>query len=478
MSSNILNNSSLPDFSFRHPGLRYLGYITLIALVVMAGIFYRERVFFSDIALQLFLLIKAGTFQVMVYRFGAAVVQFLPLLAIKLDLPLDMVAFCYSISFTLIYLLFYFVTVRILKNEYLGWALVFIFTLIALDAFYWITSELQQGLAFLMVYFAFVLKYPSLNKVWHWALALLGLVAIVYYHPLLFFVFFFLWLYFGLHFSGLRQIRYAALGPILMLILAFKFLYSSNFYDDNKYGAFRENLIRLYPNYFQMEAHSLFLENCLYYWYLFPIFLLALTILYFQQRTILKLLLLWGSCFCYIMVLHIGFPNPSTQFYAEVHYLSLSVMVGVPFIFEIVPRIKNPKWVLALFATIVIIRLSAISMRHTLFTNRLDWISQIMDEAHGSDHFIMQSTPDLEEKLLMSWGVCYESLYLTASEHPDSAKTLLLLPNFDRYQQELQDSTYFLTAFKVYQNEQINSAYFRLKDQPYIELPITPFEEK
>ena len=55
-------------------------------------------------AFQTFLMVKDETVQVMVYRFGAATVQSLPLLGIKLGVPLAVVSWLYSMSFHLHFL--------------------------------------------------------------------------------------------------------------------------------------------------------------------------------------------------------------------------------------------------------------------------------------------------------------------------------------------------------------------------------------
>ena len=195
-----------------------LGYAALLGLLFFSILFYQERTLFTDIAFQTFLIINNGGFQVMVNRFGAALAQILPVLAFHLKAPLWSILLCYSISFPLLFLFFYWLIVRVLGNLHLGWALVFLFTLIVYDGFYWPSSEQQQGLAFLLVFFAFVLRFPDLRQWWQMLLAVVGVTTIVFYHPLVFIPFIFLWGYFG----GLKKELWH--GRYLVLILSLVFV--------------------------------------------------------------------------------------------------------------------------------------------------------------------------------------------------------------------------------------------------------------
>ncbi len=189
-----------PDqHQFSSPHLRWLGYVGMFALLVLAAVFYRERAWLLDIAFQTFLMINEGTVQVMVHRFGSAIVQLLPLAAIRLEAPVAVVSWCYSVSFPLLYLGFYALVVRVFRNDRLGWAIVLLYTLIVFDAFYWATSEQQQGLGAVLVFFAYWLRYPTQDRPWMWVASAVGVVALAYYHPLIFISFYFLWGFFALH---------------------------------------------------------------------------------------------------------------------------------------------------------------------------------------------------------------------------------------------------------------------------------------
>lgn len=78
-----------------------LGLMAFLAISLLAGYFFRERVALLDAAYQLFMLIYKGDFAIQSGRFGAVVTQVFPLISVKLGLSLKMVMLSYSLSFPL-----------------------------------------------------------------------------------------------------------------------------------------------------------------------------------------------------------------------------------------------------------------------------------------------------------------------------------------------------------------------------------------
>lgn len=459
-------------FQFDHSAPRRLGYAGMVGLLVLAGVFFRERAWMLDIAFQTFLMIHDGTVQVMVNRFGSALVQVLPLSAIKLGAPVEVVSFLYSISFPLLFLGFYAVTVRVLRNDYLGWAIVLLYTLVVYDAFYWATSEQQQGLGAVLVFFAYWLRHPRQEKPWMWAVSVFSVVALAYYHPLVFISFYFLWAYFGLHFRAkINGWAYWALAGFMAVVQGVKSWLSANWYDNAKYSSFSDNLAAYFPNYFDLPAHGKFLHNALTIWYGFPVLLVAVTVFYLYRQSWLKLGLVWLTCFGYLMLLHIGSPEPEYRFYVEVNYMALSIFVGVPFLFEIAPLMKA-RHLQYLLSGLLILRLTTIGLHHKPFEARWRWIAQAVAAPEAGNRFYLPESEAPMDTLLMSWGTPYESLLISnAQTNAKRVRTLLVHPSMATFQDVLGQDTVFITSFKTYPIEALNSSYFSLGRGQYKRLP-------
>lgn len=443
----------------------------MLGLLVLAIIFYQERAFLLDIAFQTFLMINEGTVQVMVNRFGSAIVQLLPLLAIKSGAPIWTISLLYSMSFPLLFLLIYFLIVRVFKNDLLGWALVFLFTLIVYDAFYWATSEQQQGLAVLLLFYAYLLRFPKLNQWWHWPVNFLGISLLAFYHPLIFIPFYFLWAFFLLHQpKQFLHWRYLMLALMMAVVLVVKSKYFSNWYDNGKMNTFQSNLDKYFPNYFDLPAHGKFLKNCLYYWYLFPVFFAVDITYYLFRKYWLKAILVSGFCFAYLMLLHIASPESDHRFYVEVNYMALSIFVMVPFLFDIAPQLRAQK-LLLLFATIVLLRLLTIAWHHQPYTARIEWIRQTMEQGIEQEptatRFYLPASDTPMDTLLMPWGLPYESLLISTYDGHLPRRTLFVHQNIGQFQDTLQIDTAFVTEFKVYGLKELNPTYFPLDTNAY-----------
>jgi hypothetical protein len=459
-------------FQFESATPRRLGYLGMFGLLVLAALFYRERAWMLDIAFQTFLMINEGTVQVMVNRFGSALVQLLPLSAIKLGAPVEVISLLYSISFPLLFLAFYTVTVRVLRNDFLGWAIVLLYTLIVYDAFYWATSEQQQGLGAVLVFFAYWLRYPRQEKPWMWALSTFSVVALAYYHPLIFISFYFLWAYFGLHFRAkINGWAYWALAGFMAVVQGAKSWLSANWYDNAKYSSFSDNLSAYFPNYFDLPAHSKFLSNALTIWYGFPVLLLVVTGFYLYRRRWLKLGLMWLTCFGYLMLLHIGSPESEHRFYVEVNYMALSIFAGVPFLFEIAPLLKGRKLAF-LLGGILALRLATIALHHQPYEARWRWVEQAVAAPESGNRFYRTEAEAPMDTLLMSWGVPYESLLISnAQTDGQNVRTLLVHPDMKAFEEALQQDTVFITPFKTYPVQALNPLYFPLGQGRYKSLP-------
>ena len=435
---------------------------TLLALLLLSALFFRERAWFADIAYQTYLMINEGHLQIMVYRFGAGIVQALPLLGIKMGASIETISLLYSISFTLLYLLFFVVTVWVLQNQYFGLVLTGLLSLIVYDGFYWATSEQQQGLAFLPLFFSYVLKFHRLDNMKNWLIVTIGIIAIVYYHPLIFIPFFFISIFLLMSFPArLNHLKYWAMMGLMALALLVKNLAFKNWYDNAKFGNFFTHLKGYWPNYLDLPSHRLFLQDLISVWYWLLILWILVTIWYIRRKQWSKILLVWIFSLGHLFLLHIGDPESSNRFYAEVNYMALMIYVLVPFAFDWLPCFQSKKWVIFLLTGVFLSRLIIIGWHHQPYAQRIQWIKTTL-ETHPKSEKIFLNTAELPMDILkMTWGTPYESLLITGSNHPDSVQTLFISTDLEQYQKKINSDSIIFSAFRDWPITNMNEQYFR-----------------
>jgi hypothetical protein len=261
------------------------------------------------------------------------------------------------------------------------------------------------------------------------------------------------------------------LAGFMTVVQLVKSWLSANWYDNAKYSSFSDNLAAYFPNYFDLPAHGKFLHNALTIWYGFPILLLVVTGFYLYRRHWLKLGLIWLTCFGYLMLLHIGSPESEHRFYVEVNYMALSIFVGVPFLFEIAPRLKGRN-LAYLLGGILVLRLGTIAIHHQPYEARWRWVEQAVAAPESGNRFFRTEAEVPMDTLLMSWGVPYESLLISnAQTDGQNVRTLLVHPDMKAFEAPLQQDTVFITPFKTYRVQELNRTYFPIGRGPYKSLP-------
>ena len=459
---------------FDNPFLRKLGYTVWLAMLVMSLVFYKERAFFMDAGFQLFNLINEQTIQIYHYRFVTAIPQILPYFLLKMGAPLSALAMSFSAAYILFYLLVYHLLVKYLKNDLLGWVLIFLFTLISFDTFYHIQSEFYLGLSLLLLTFGIALHAPALRRGWVWAAMLPLMVTLGFSHKLSLIFFLFLWLFFGLTFKELRHWRYLVFLGVFVLIAAIKSAFFTNWYEAAKQVDFRNNWDTYFPNFHTIPANLIFLKRCLLYYYLLPVLLLAVSIFYFMKKEWLKLGLMWSFSLGFLLLYNISDPQAPYRFYSEVTYLPLSIFVAAPFLFDVVGKQANKmsRYTRIFFIALILLRLTTIAWNHRTFDQLFTWIESqtAKSEQLGTNRFLMKKENAPMDTVIMEWGVPFTAMHLSALKNPKAAKTLLILPDFEKYRELLGEDHYFLSPFKAIESGELNEKYYDLGRSRYVEI--------
>ncbi len=443
-------------------------------MLAMSVAFYQERAFFMDAGFQLFNMINEECVQIYHYRFVTAIPQIIPYLLLKINAPLWVLAAAFSMSYILFFLLVYHLLVHYLKNIELGWVLIFLFTLISLDTFYHMQSEFYLGLAILLLSFGLVLHDPTMKNKWLFPVLIPLLLTVGFSHKLSLVFFLFLWLFFLLNKKELRHWRYTLFFFVFLVIAGVKSIYFTNWYEVAKQAEFKSNFEQYFPNFHTLPSNLVFLERCIYNYYMLPIMLAIITVFYFIKKKWFKMLIIWGFTVGFVLLYNISDTKALHRFYSEVTYLPLSIFVAVPFLFDVFPNLaKKIKWLPIVFCGVILLRLTAIAINHQVFDNNFTWIKNQLNKSEklNTNRFLIKSEKVPADTVLMEWGVPFSAMHLSALDNPKEAKTILIMSDFNWYMDKINGEDLFFSPFhKVFKNEKLNNRYYDLRKGKYVEL--------
>lgn len=464
--------------------LRHLGWFTFLVLGVMAWFFYLERTVFLDAAFQSFTVITQNKLAIQVNRFGAAVTQVFPLVAARLGWSLEGILRAYSMSFVIYPFVLLLLLTRVFRNGRMALALALFYTLLVSQTFYWIQSELLQGCALVFFFYGIVdacfykdtrtLDHPFRATAIYLLMAGLSIV-IIFFHPVLFIPFFYIWLFMAISRGREKRKTFYVLPLLAVAVMLFKrYGLPANGYDTATTGL-TDGLLDRAVNFFSLQSTQNLYRWCVTDYYCFPLLFAAVLVFYGWRRNFVKLAYVAGAVIAYLILVNCTFHWNVEQFYIESHYQVLTVLLVVPLVLDLLQAPRWRKVLVYLIPLVVLIRLTQIGFEHRTFTHRLD-IERSMLEATksiGGEKFMIARDDLPWGELLMTWGLPYETLYLSALEHPDSARTILSLEGSQPFVSENAARTdAFFGPWGVQQQQEIEATgYFRFNDTiPYRKL--------
>jgi hypothetical protein len=428
-----------PKTTFYETYLAAFGHVVFAILTAMAAWFWQERTLILDAAFQSYLFIADGSPAIMVERFGAAMVQFLPLVSVWAGASLKSVLLLYSVSVVLFHWVFFSVCLYGLKDKKAALAILLFNILLVGDSFYWMQNELLQAITLMFVLWSFWLRRKGWGKKLDWTLSLLLATTVIYYHPLVFFPLAFVWVFFWLK-KGLLTRRFLIdTAALFALIFCSKYIFRQpNFYDRGMTGQ--------YVREFKFSFEKLLASNSLRDFVahlddnlLFFLPLLALVAgFYIWKKQFWLLALVLGSTTFYCLLIMQRFLADDRWYIQESHYQALAVFLLVPLVWDVLPAgfsmfQKHGKSVALLAVILLIIRLFGIWNTHESYTARLAYLRGILKKTQhyeGRKHVIAYDNAD-QKTLLMYWGLPFETLQMSALESPDSLRVVAIAENPD-----------------------------------------------
>jgi hypothetical protein len=234
-------------------------------------------------------------------------------------------------------------------------------------------------------------------------------------------------------------------------------------YDD---GVFMRlgNFRRLFPNYLDIAAHRNFLSYCSNIFYLLPLSLAAIIIVYIIKRQWLVLLFVIGSFIGYLLLINITFPDgDGAAFYMENMYLPLAVMLAMPLAFDVVPLLgKYKRSLMSGMALVLLISLLRIYNGHNIYTARINWERKYLAE-NVNKKLIVHGHKVPKDTLLMLWGTPYEFALLSSVEQGRTA-SVIIADDAQNYEYAHAQNKSLITTWDIFKCSDFNKEYFRFAD--------------
>lgn len=441
-------------------------------LMVLAGVFYLERMSHLDMAFQTFLILKSGDVAIQSGRFGAVATQIWPWATQALGGSLKSVLFAYSLGHVLWPAL---LAAFCWQMGQWRWSLVIglVATLMTTQTFYWL-SEMPQGLVFLCAIFAWMHKKGSLAAFqwWQWPLWLAALVTAFYFHPLVMYALGFICVFYLLDpskSSGWKAMHLSALGIFAGLaVLKYKIL-KLDWYDAVAIKR-QEAFGKLWPHWLDIESNRTFLKWTASDYYLVCLVWLGCVGYYCWNRNWKKGA--WVALYPAGFILMVNVPYYDAvgqQFYMENLYLPLAVFASIPLVFDVLNSPKgndlsrNGSIALGILFALNLLR---IEQAHGSWTERLEWEQGVLKQTSTQPQrkILLAESQVPMEVLKMSWGSPYEFLILSSLQQADSARCLIISDNPARFDTLLNRPRLFLGSFKNYPFEDLPKRYFNVQD--------------
>lgn len=446
----------------------WLGLACYSVLTILAIVFYQERTIFSDAAFRFYAMIKDDCYAIQAHRFGSYFTQSFLYLPYSLGLSLKTIMISYSVGFVVYKSLIFLLCFKFLKQPALALTLLFTDILMVSETFYWIQSELVEGITFCILYFA-TLKYLAERK-FHWVQLplLLGmLITLLFFHPLMFILYTFMSLFFLLHTQNRTFKKYLVGGfPFTIVILWVKLQYFKSNYDEGAMNRI-QNLIDYFPNYFATPSYYRFWTYLVLDYYLLPLLLLAIIAYYGKHKIWGKLAFVVSFFIGYLTLINITFPyNSSQQFHMESFYMPLSLFLALPFAIDVLPQFSKQR-ALTVIGLIICCRLLHIGLQHQKFTTCLNWKRNILEKTAHFEHkkLVIDIKNVPADDLMLIWGSAYEFWLLSTITTGETRSIIIyndrkLVSNWGK----MKHKKLFLTEWGANFYKELPKTYFKLQD--------------
>lgn len=442
--------------------IQRIGVLFLVAEFILSAILYKERGTFMDVSFQTFEMIRTHALAPQVYRFGSGLTQIYPFIGILLGLPLWMIAMLYSVGIIFYHsLIFYYCAFR-KQSIQMSFVLILYSAMMTTHMFFWIQSEFSQALPFMIGLICFM-EEKQFSKVGfiQYSLMFIGVVTLVFFHPLAFPVFTVcVILLFGIGQHWDKRILGISLLMALGVYLV-KRQFFKNWYDEGAHER-TQNFISLFPNYFSTDSTKLFLTNSYTIYIGVTLSVLVLILLLIQYKKYILLGLSVLGILGYFFMINITHPK-ADEFYLENMYLAIPLLIALSM--SSLLKLHLTRFVqtflnvfLILICILCISRLWIVSNQ---YSNRINWYRSTMKNYQGQKVILTEKQVPMKQ-LLYSWSSAYE-IWMLSTIETGITSSIVIVDDINKLI-PYKDTTNAFIGIQIYPYNQLPTNYFHFQD--------------
>jgi hypothetical protein len=453
-----------------------LGHFFFAFSALLAIYFMVERTTVIDTSYYLCNIINNEGFFFGIGRIGAFPTQLIPILLAKLGAPITWIGYSYSLSFIALYWIIFYLCVNVFKSLESGVTIVLSMFLLSGLTFYHPVTESHQALVWCCLYFALIFgknkKINQLKPVFRFGIALVIILFAFFNHPASVFP-----LLFAPVFKIISDKKYTW-SENWLLILSVVVIYSLKFVltDSSGYeGGFFSQLtqpkliLELFSNYPAAYLYKFFYG---YYWIpLFLYFIIAIN--YINKSEWLKLSFVTATFVGFMVITNIAYAQGDSDMMMERNYLPLTVLLGFPFMKDVVLSSKNFQFVkFSLIIFLLLFSTARILYKSKSITARVNYLTDKMvtKSIEVNSHKLLVDKGEWDENMVgASWAVAFETMLLSSYNDSIELTTVYVNQKENAYDFDLNNTTLILGPhfWPNWNVTMFNKRYFDFKPEAY-----------
>jgi hypothetical protein len=452
-----------------------IGHLSMLVTAILTLIFYKERVLYVDCGQQLFEMINDNNYKVYIARYSMVINQTIPLIAIKLNLPLKWIMIIYSMSFVIIYYICFLLSVYKLKNLAAGMGIALAPLLIRL-LFGHCMGETWLGLGYAALFYA-ALNYKdhiqekiSAKRIPYYLLLIFLALLNYFIHPGTLFLLGFCVGYTMVKNKAFLKIWPYALSLIILACYSYKFFFTTFGYEENFFNELKRAPQNI-SHFFQSSVIEFFLRQFWTNYVLFFIVFVFAVASHIYSKKYLMAIFVISYPVLYFIVASFSFFHTTGDMLTEARLLPLIFMVIIPSIEMIKKNKVNYIMVGSIFVMLTWAYFQLYSNIKLNHTRRINYYENLLAEvAKYPERKFYTFKEKCAQSPANSWGIAVETLLLSSINGKENGKTIFMFPKGERLDPVFMNEkcNFLWVGWWIYYNEDhFNKKYFDLGCGPY-----------